>query len=75
MKRYARWVESFHAQLDATTAKLDFQPGRMQSRPAVVKEVDHRIWVVSFMDYDRGYRDPVDSTSSVTHVVGTIRSL
>jgi hypothetical protein len=46
-----------------------------------VKEVDHGIWLVSFMEYDLGYIDLEERTlqplenpfgpNSVTHVLGT----
>jgi hypothetical protein len=48
-----------------------------------IKEVDHGIWLLSFMDYDLGYIDleektlqPLDNpfwAKSVTYVLGTIR--
>jgi hypothetical protein len=38
-----------------------------------VKEVDHGIWLVSFMDYDLGFAAPAEPlrAESVTYVSGT----
>jgi hypothetical protein len=40
------------------------QPQRFPGRPSRrLKEVDHGIWLISFMDYDLGYIDLEEKTS------------
>jgi hypothetical protein len=47
----------------ALLVQQEDQPQHIGCRPAVgVKEVDHGIWLVSFMDYDLGYIDLEEKT-------------